>query len=110
MIRRQVRVSRAELAKQTAIRPPTVSAVVKELIDEGLVKEVGTGATSGGRAPRMVSLNDCRPLALGFELSETSIHAGLCSRLFRAPRLGDDVGYHHYPAGFQIADDTSIHR
>ena len=79
MIRRQGRVSRAELAKQTAIRPPTVSAVVKELIDERLVKEVGTGATTGGRAPRMVALNDRRPLALGFELSETSVHAGLCS-------------------------------
>jgi predicted NBD/HSP70 family sugar kinase len=78
MIRRKVRISRADLAKMTAIRPPTVSAVVRELIEEGFVEEVGAGATSGGRAPRIVALNDRRPLALGFELSETCIHAGLC--------------------------------
>lgn len=77
-IRRLGVVSRADLAKQTAIRPPTVSAVVRELIDDGLVEEVGAGETSGGRAPRLVSLRRSQPLALGFELSETSIHAGLC--------------------------------
>lgn len=77
-IRRDGRLSRAELAKLTAIRPPTVSAVVKELIDEGLVEEVGNGETSGGRAPRMVALARRLPRALGFEMSETSLLAGLC--------------------------------
>jgi predicted NBD/HSP70 family sugar kinase len=76
-IRRVGTVSRAALAKQTAIRPPTVSAIVKELIEEGLVEEVGLGATSGGRAPRMVALAKNQPKALGFELTETSILAAL---------------------------------
>ena len=35
-IRRDGHLSRAELAKITAIRPPTVSAVIRELIEEGL--------------------------------------------------------------------------
>jgi predicted NBD/HSP70 family sugar kinase len=77
-IRRDGRLSRAELAKLTAIRPPTVSAVIKELIDEGLVEEVGNGVTRGGRAPRMVALARKQPRALGFEMSETSLLAGLC--------------------------------
>lgn len=77
-IRRDGRLSRAELAKLTAIRPPTVSAVVKELIDEGLVEEVGNGETRGGRAPRMVSLARKLPRALGFEMSETALLGGLC--------------------------------
>lgn len=77
-IRRDGEISRAELAKQTAIRPPTVSAVVKELISEGLVEEIGAGATSGGRAPRMIALSRNQPTALGFEMSETAIMAGLC--------------------------------
>lgn len=77
-IRREGSVSRADLAKQTAIRAPTVSSVVRELMDDGFVIETGAGETSRGRAPRMVSLNPGRPVALGFELSETSIRAGLC--------------------------------
>ncbi len=77
-IRRDGIISRADLAKQTEIRPPTVSAVVKDLIKEGLVEEVGPGETSGGRAPRMISLSRNQPRALGFELSETCILAGLC--------------------------------
>jgi len=77
-IRRVGSVSRADLAKVTAIRPPTVSAVVKQLIEEGLVEEVGNGTTSGGRAPRMISLSRKQPRALGFEMSETSILAGVC--------------------------------
>ncbi len=77
-IRRDGEISRAELAKLTAIRPPTVSAVVKELITEGLVEEVGAGETSGGRAPRMIALARNQPCALGFEMSETGINAGLC--------------------------------
>jgi N-acetylglucosamine repressor len=77
-IRRDGIISRADLAKQTAIRPPTVSSVVKDLIDEGLVEEVGPGETSGGRAPRMIALSRNQPRVLGFELSETYILAGLC--------------------------------
>ncbi len=76
-IRRDGQISRAELAKQTSIRPPTVSAIVKQLIVEGLVEEIGAGETSGGRAPRMIALSRNQPQALGFEMSETSILAGL---------------------------------
>ena len=78
MIRQDGEISRAAVAKRTAIRPPTVSAVIKQLIDEELVEEIGPGATSGGRAPRMLSLAKNKPRALGFELTETSILAGLC--------------------------------
>src|SRR3990172_2451549 len=77
-IRRNGTTSRADLAKQTAIRPPTVSAVVKELIDEGLIEERGIGQTSGGRAPRVIVLRRNKPCTLGFEISETLILAGLC--------------------------------
>lgn len=86
-IRRDGVISRADLAKQTEIRPPTVSAVVKDLIKEGLVEEVGPGETSGGRAPRMISLSRNQPKVLGFELSETCILAGLCD-------LGGDLCAH----------------
>ena len=78
IIRQDGEISRAAVAKRTAIRPPTVSAVIKQLIDEELVEEIGPGATSGGRAPRMLALTKNKPRALGFELTESSILAGLC--------------------------------
>ena len=79
-IRREGEVSRADLAKLTDIRPPTVSAVIKQMIDEDLVEEVGDGKTltGTGRKPRMVALSRKRPRALGFEVNATSIRAGLC--------------------------------
>ncbi|HMO84433.1 MAG TPA: ROK family transcriptional regulator [Lacipirellulaceae bacterium] len=77
-VRRGGRISRADLAKQTEIRPPTVSAVIRELITEGLVEEVGPGQTSGGRAPRMIALARQKPCALGFELGAKQIVAALC--------------------------------
>lgn len=90
-IRRDGQISRAELAKQTSIRPPTVSAIVKQLIVEGLVEEIGSGETTGGRAPRMIALSKDQPQALGFEMSETGILAGLCD-------LGGRLCAHHQMA------------
>jgi predicted NBD/HSP70 family sugar kinase len=76
-IRRMGKISRADLARVTEIRPPTVSAVISELIDERLVEEIGTGATNGGRAPVMVALRRREPRAIGFEITETAIRAGV---------------------------------
>ena len=76
-IRTNGQISRAELAKITQIRPPTVTAVVRELLADGLLVEIGVGETHGGRAPRMLALSCQRPQALGFELTDTTILAGL---------------------------------
>ncbi|MFT0803107.1 ROK family transcriptional regulator [Bacillus swezeyi] len=50
-------ISRAQIAKETRITPPTVSSIVKELIDQGLVKESTLGNSSGGRKPTMLHIN-----------------------------------------------------
>jgi predicted NBD/HSP70 family sugar kinase len=79
-VRRFGRISRAELAKLTAIRPPTVSAVVRQLLREGLIEEIGDGSTNTGtgRPPRMVALSRRRPRVLGFEVSASVHRAVLC--------------------------------
>ncbi|HRX84725.1 MAG TPA: ROK family transcriptional regulator [Phycisphaerae bacterium] len=78
-VRRFGCISRAELAKITAIRPPTVSAIVRQLIDEGLIEEVGDGPsrTGTGRPPRMVMLSRRQPRVLGFEVNARTIRAVL---------------------------------
>lgn len=57
-IRRLGPISRAELAKRTRLSPPTVSGLVEELVGEaGLLREVGIGASSGGRPPILLEFN-----------------------------------------------------
>lgn len=69
--------SRAELAKVTSIRPPTVTSIVRDLLSEGLVEERGMGKSQGGRAPRLLSLSYRQPQVLAFELTDTAILGGL---------------------------------
>jgi len=49
--------SRADLAKKTNLSKPTVSEIVKELIEEGLVFETGFGPSSGGKRPILLKYN-----------------------------------------------------
>lgn len=51
--------SRASIAKQTRLAKPTVSAIVDDLLSEGLVTELGPGAptSEGGRPPIMLEFN-----------------------------------------------------
>jgi predicted NBD/HSP70 family sugar kinase len=57
-IRRLGPISRADLAKRTRLSPPTVSALVEELVGgAGLLREIGTGASSGGRPPVLIEFN-----------------------------------------------------
>ena len=54
-IRRET--SRAEIARQTGLTRAAVSSLVAELIDQGLVQEVGHGTSAGGKPPTMLALN-----------------------------------------------------
>lgn len=49
--------SRAQIAKETKLTPPTVSSIVKELIEESLVKESVLGESRGGRKPTMLQID-----------------------------------------------------
>lgn len=49
--------SRAEISKQTNLSRPCVSELVKEMIEEGLVHEVGSGTSKGGRKPILLEYN-----------------------------------------------------
>jgi predicted NBD/HSP70 family sugar kinase len=61
------RMSRASIARATTLAKPTVSAIVDELIAEGLVREVGQGSTaiSGGRPPILLEFNASSQLVVG---------------------------------------------
>jgi len=63
-------ISRAQIARVTKLTRPTVSDIVGNLIDEGLVEEVGYGKSIGGKMPILLSLiPDSRHL-IGLNLSQ----------------------------------------
>lgn len=63
-------VSRADLAKVTALAKPTVSAIVDALLSEDLVREIGTGSTGreGGRPPILIEFNARSQFVVGVHL------------------------------------------
>jgi predicted NBD/HSP70 family sugar kinase len=52
----ELRFSRADVARKTKLTRATVTEIVKELISNGLVREVGEGQSSGGRIPTLLSI------------------------------------------------------
>ncbi|WP_249869134.1 ROK family transcriptional regulator [Oceanobacillus saliphilus] len=59
--------SRAQIAKDTKLTPPTVSSIVRELMKEGIVKESDLGESSGGRKPKMLQINSNAFYVIGID-------------------------------------------
>jgi glucokinase len=73
-IRERAPVSRAQIARLTSISPPTVSAIVNDLIAEGLVDEVIATESEGGRPPRLLTFSD-QVFYVGCDLSTSNVAA-----------------------------------
>ena len=77
-IRRHGPISRADLAKRTALSPPTVSGLVEELVTAvGLLREVGIGASSGGRPPVLLEFNAEYGYLVGVDLGSRMLRVAL---------------------------------
>ena len=77
-------ISRAELARRTALAPSTVSAIVGELQEEGLVVEPSAGTSAGapasgtlGRPPVLVALHRRAGVALGIDFGKRHLRLAL---------------------------------
>jgi predicted NBD/HSP70 family sugar kinase len=67
VVRRSGPVARTEVARRTSLAKPTVSAIVDELLDEGVVHEVGVGKSTaaGGRPPTYLDFDVTRDAYVG---------------------------------------------
>ncbi|MCM3587025.1 ROK family transcriptional regulator [Mesobacillus maritimus] len=74
-IRTSQPISRAQIAKETGLTPPTVSSIVKELIDSELVMESSLGESSGngGRKPTMLHINTHAFHVIGVDVSPEKV-------------------------------------
>ncbi len=64
-VREREPISRAEIARETALQRSTVSAIIDDLQNDGLVEEIGEGESTGGRPPTMLRLRTAGPIAIG---------------------------------------------
>jgi predicted NBD/HSP70 family sugar kinase len=58
MVSDQGATSRAEIARQTGLSRAAVSSLVGELIESGLLREIGQGSSAGGKPPTLLALNE----------------------------------------------------
>lgn len=72
-IRTDAPISRAQIAKGTKLTPPTVSSIVKELIEQGIVKESELGQSQGGRKPTMLLINSDAFYVIGVDAGPETV-------------------------------------
>lgn len=73
VIRTEGPISRAAIAKKTQLTPPTVTNIVGELIEAGLVIERDLGESRGGRKPILLTLNTSAFHVIGVDVGTNRI-------------------------------------
>lgn len=94
-------VARIDIANQTFITPATVSLLTKEMMNEGIINEVGDMlSTSSGRRPILIDFIPNSILSIGLEFTEKGIFSCVCNEkgeiLYKAsdifsPRFETDI-------------------
>ena len=77
LIQRQGPIARADLARISGLSPATVTGIVNELIEIGLVHEIGTGESSGGRRPVQLCINRGAGVVVGIKFMEQNISSAV---------------------------------
>lgn len=71
-------ISRANVGKIVGLTPPTISAIVKDLIKRDIVQEIGKGDSSGGKKPILLKMNSKTAYMIAVDLGgENGIRVAL---------------------------------
>ncbi|HKY45052.1 MAG TPA: ROK family transcriptional regulator [Pyrinomonadaceae bacterium] len=90
-VREREPISRAEIARETALQRSTISAIVEGLKTEGLIEEVGEGESTGGRRPTLLKLRAVGPIALGVSITPT------CTTIASSDLAGRVIDQEEFP-------------
>ena len=69
--------SRAAVARASNLTPATASGLVDELLELGLVREVGTAPSTGGKPPTMIAPNPTGRSIIALDTSSTDFQGAL---------------------------------
>lgn len=78
LVRRAGSISRAELARQSHLSAPTVSDIVDHLLKRGIVIEMTTAPSSGGRPPVLLSVDPKAGYVVGIKLRGDGVTTVVC--------------------------------
>lgn len=81
-------ISRADLARQTNLTRAAITAMVNDMVVDGLIRETETGPATGGRRPILLEVNPRRGYIIGVDLGAS--HISILISDFGA-RVLDDV-------------------
>src|SRR3954452_3743608 len=92
-VRERAPISRAEISHETELQRSTVSLIVDELKDQGLIDEI-EGESTGGRPPTLLQLRAAGPIAVGIDLSTkqtTVVTSDLAGRVLNKEQFTTDA-------------------
>ena len=69
--------SRQDLSAATGLSPASVTNVVRELLDEGIVTEAGSQDSDGGRPRMLLEIDPDYGFVVGVDVGETRVRVGL---------------------------------
>ncbi len=78
LVRQGGPISRADLARQSELSAPTVSAIVAELLRRGIFSEVALAPSSGGRPPVLLRLDPKAGYVVGIKLRGDGLTTVVC--------------------------------
>ena len=83
----------AGLCKETDFSIPTVTKIISELIEEGIVSETGKVGTTGGRRPSLYGINPDACYYLGVEVKRNSVSIGIQDFNNKFVKLSENIAY-----------------
>ncbi len=95
-VREREPISRAEIARETALQRSTVSAIVDDLQADGLIEELGEGESTGGRPPTLLRLRSAGAIAIGVAVTPTTTilaTSDLAGRVLRQKEFATDFDF-----------------
>lgn len=74
LIRTGKAITRADLSKATGLSPTAAGVIVSALIENGYLREIGSGESKGGRKPVLLELKPDSYYSIGFDIDVDSIY------------------------------------
>ena len=96
--------TRAELMDATGLSAPTVGSLVGDLIRNGVVRDLGTGPSRGGRRPSFMEFNARHACIGGIDLGPTR------TRLAVADLRGEPLAHDVIATPSRLAPETLLSR
>lgn len=94
--------SRTDLARELDYSRSSLTAIVNNLLQAGLLNEVGEGKSGGGRRPKMLDINPSYGYVLGVDIGATSVDIAI------ADFNGRIIEQLSYDADVRQAPDTFL--